>query len=44
VSFGQLVTAPLIRLDLQTGIEAAIGGGLIIGRALGNMGGNAKCP
>src|SRR5437016_641142 len=27
VSFGQLVTAPLFRLGLETGIEAAIGAG-----------------
>jgi len=27
VSFGQLVTAPLLRLGLETGIEAAIGVG-----------------
>jgi hypothetical protein len=27
VSFGQLVTAPLFRLGLETGIEAAVGAG-----------------
>jgi hypothetical protein len=27
VAFGQLVTAPLFRLGLETGIEAAVGAG-----------------
>jgi hypothetical protein len=33
-AFGELVTAPLFRLALETGIEAIIGGGLTIDRKI----------